>query len=251
MPTIFTEGSYVRCFSCHIDFRSHPVQLENIQRRVGAYVCFQLQTIIPKHFRWIHFFFFLSDPLFSSQIPTSEAIFHRDSGSVCLKWQPASATLRLKLLRVCSFEPSTIILGGTQSRLNNMERASCAPPFVAMGNARDRPNFVTNKSEYLLPRLELVPASKVSPKTSCYSRLYWNCRSFVRKRRLKEGWSTVRSPLWVVYSNVQRAASNPIPHFAAGSVGSAGCIRVEACPPKLETIMWSVKKFSKFPLPYF
>ena len=68
--------------------------------------------------------------------------------------------------------------------------------------------------------------------------------------RLKEGWSTVWIPLWVLHSNVQHSSSNPIPHFAARSVGSLGCIRVEACPPTLETIMWDVKTLSKFPFPH-
>ena len=120
-----------------------------------------------------------------------------------------------------------------------------------MVNARGHPNFVTNNSAYLLTRLDLVPASKVSPKTSCCIRLYHNCRSFVCKWLLKEGWSTVRSPLWVVHSNVQYATSNPNPHFAVRSVGYVGCIRVEACPPTLKTIMWPAKTFYKFPPPYY
>ena len=101
-----------------------------------------------------------------------------------------------------------------------------------------------------LPHLELVPASKVSPKKLCHSRLYRNFRSFIWKRRIKEVCRTVQSPLWVVHSNVQRAASNPTPHFAARSVGSVGCIRFEACPSTLDTIMWVVKTLSKFLSPH-
>ena len=117
---------------------------------------------------------FLPDPLFSSQIPPSTSICHGDYGSVCLKCQKATATLLFKTPRVCSFETSKIILGSTTSRQNNRERASCAPPFLAMRNAHDHQYFLTNTSAYLLPRLEFVPESKVSPKTSCRSHLYCN-----------------------------------------------------------------------------
>ena len=189
---------------------------------------------------------FLSDPIFSSRIPPSAAIWHRDSGSVCLKWHPFSATSWLKSPKVWFSKPSTIILGGTPYCWNKRESASFASPFLAMGNAREHPNFVTNILAYLFPRLDLVPARKVSPKTSCWSLLYRNFQSFVWKQRLKEWWSTVRIPLWFFQSNARRAASNTVPQFALISVGYVICIQVEACPTTLETIMRAFKTFSKF-----
>ena len=122
--------------------------------------------------------------------------------------------------------------------------------LISHGKCTRPSKLCENMSAYLLPRLDLVQARKEPPKTSCCGRLFRNWQSFVWKWRLKEGWSTVRSPLLVVHSNVKRAASNTIPHFDARSVGSVGCIRVESFLPTLETIMWAVKTFSKFPSPH-
>ena len=81
-------------------------------------------------------------PRFNSRIHPSAACCHGEYGLVCLAWQSASLNFLLKLPRVCSFEPSSIMVGGTPSRWNNRDKLSWALPFVVKGCARDQPNDV-------------------------------------------------------------------------------------------------------------
>ena len=107
IPPKFAKVSYVRCFSWHLGFGSHPIQLEKSRAMLEHMYDFKYKK--SSHSTSGHFslVIFLHEPGFSSRIPLSTATLHEDSRSICLKWNLSSATQRLKPPRVFSFEPST------------------------------------------------------------------------------------------------------------------------------------------------
>ena len=138
---------------------------------------------------------FLDTPLFSSQMALSAAFIQGEYGSVCQRWQPASLSFHLKSPSVCSFEPSITITGGTPSRWKRRDNASCLSPFLLIRNARVHPKGAANTCEYLLPWLECLPATRVSVKMVCGSRVSLSSQSFVGNRLDRVGLMQVLNPV--------------------------------------------------------
>ena len=96
--------------------------------------------------QWSHSFFgtfrfsiFLVNPRLSSRISPSHWFIQGEWGSICFLWHPASRSFWEISPRVCSLDPSMIILGGTPSCLKSRSRANGASLFPDIGILRDHP----------------------------------------------------------------------------------------------------------------